>query len=52
MVHFDIPLNQISLTKNGIFNKGLIETYRSQLDDLLQFHQVKRSFNHFDKFFI
>jgi hypothetical protein len=31
-------------------SKGHIEVYRASVDELLQFHQIKRDFNHFDKF--
>jgi hypothetical protein len=37
-------------TQNKDFNKGHIEVYRALVDGLFQFHQLKRNFNHFDKF--
>src|SRR3954468_23805057 len=52
VIIFDLPLDQIIFTQNKVFSKGHNETYHSQLDDLLQFHQVERSFNHFDKFYL
>jgi hypothetical protein len=33
-------------------NKGHIEVYRASVDELLQFHQLKRNFNHFEKFYL
>jgi hypothetical protein len=37
-------------TQNKVINKGHIEVYHVLVDELLQFHQLKRNFNHFDKF--
>jgi hypothetical protein len=39
-------------TQNKVVNKGHVEVYRTSVDELLQFHQLKRSFNHFDKFYL
>jgi hypothetical protein len=39
-------------TQNKGFNKGHIEVYRASVDELLQFHQLKRNFNHFDKLYL
>jgi hypothetical protein len=39
-------------TQNKVVNKGHIEVYRTSVDELLQFHQLKRSFNHFDQFLL
>jgi hypothetical protein len=37
-------------TQNKVVNKGHVEVYRTSVDELLQFHQLKRSFNHFESF--
>jgi hypothetical protein len=39
-------------TQNKVVNKGHVEFYRTSVDELLQFHQLKRSFNHLDKFYL
>jgi hypothetical protein len=39
-------------TQNTVVNKGHVEVYRTSVDELLQFHQLKRCFNHFDKFYL
>jgi hypothetical protein len=39
-------------TQNKVVNKGHVEVYRALVDELLQFHQLKRNFNHFDKFYL
>jgi hypothetical protein len=39
-------------TQNKVVNKGHIEVYCTSVNELLQFHQLKRSFNHFDKFYL
>jgi hypothetical protein len=39
-------------TQNKVVNKGHVEVYRTSVDELLQFHQLKRSFNHFDRFYL
>jgi hypothetical protein len=39
-------------TQNKVFNKGHIEVYRALVDELLQFHQLKRNSNHFDMFYL
>jgi hypothetical protein len=39
-------------TQNKGFHKGHIEVYRDSVDELLEFHQLKRNFNHFDKFYL
>jgi hypothetical protein len=35
---------------NKVVSKGQVEVYHASVDELLQFHQLKRNFNHFDKF--
>jgi hypothetical protein len=35
-----------------VINKGHVEVYRTSVDELLQFHQLKRNLNHFDKFYL
>jgi hypothetical protein len=39
-------------TQNKFVNKGHVEVYRTLVDELLQLHQLKRGFNHFDKFYL
>jgi hypothetical protein len=39
-------------TQKKVVNKGHVEVYRTSVDELLQFHQIKRSFNHFDKSYL
>jgi hypothetical protein len=39
-------------TQNMVVSKGHVEVYHTLIDELLQFHQLKRSFNHFDKFYL
>jgi hypothetical protein len=39
-------------TQNKVVNKGHVGVYRTLVDELLQFHQLKRNFNHFDKFYL
>jgi hypothetical protein len=39
-------------TQNKVVNKGHVEVYRASVDELLQFHLLKRNFNHFDKFYL
>jgi hypothetical protein len=39
-------------TPNKVVNKGHVGVYRTSIDELLQFHQLKRKFNHFDKFYL
>jgi competence protein ComGC len=39
-------------TQNKDFKKGHIEVYRALVDELLQFHQLKRNSNHFDIFYL
>jgi hypothetical protein len=34
------------------FNKGHVEVYHAQVDELLQFHQLKWNSNHFDSFYL
>jgi hypothetical protein len=41
----------ISTQKKG-FHKGHIEVYRDSVDEQLEFHQLKRNFNQFDKFYL
>jgi hypothetical protein len=38
----------INSTQNKGLIKGHIEVYRAPIDELLQFHQLKWNFNHFD----
>jgi hypothetical protein len=38
-------------TQNSVVSKGHVEVYRTSVNELLQFHQLKRNFNHFDKFY-
>jgi hypothetical protein len=37
-------------SQNKGFSKGHIGVYHALVDDLLQFHQLKWNFNHFDMF--
>jgi hypothetical protein len=39
-------------TQNSVVNKGHVEVYHTLVDELLLFHQLKRNFNHFDKFYL
>jgi hypothetical protein len=39
-------------TQNKVVNKGHVEVYRTSVDELLLFHQLKRNFNHSDKFYL
>jgi hypothetical protein len=39
-------------TQNKVVNKGHVEVYRASVDELLQFHQLKGNFYHFDKFYL
>jgi hypothetical protein len=34
------------------FSKGHVEVYRASVDEILQFHQLKMNFNHFDKLYL
>jgi hypothetical protein len=40
----------INSTQNKGFNKGHTEVYRASVDELFQFHQLKRNLSHFYKF--
>jgi hypothetical protein len=50
--HSSLLVVVIISTQNKVVNKGHVEIYRTSVDELLQFHQLKRSFNHFDKFYL
>jgi hypothetical protein len=50
--HSSLLVVVIISTQNKVINKGHVEVYRTSVDELLQFHQLKRSFNHFDKFYL
>jgi hypothetical protein len=39
-------------TQNNSFNNCHVGVYRTSVDELLLFHQLKRNFNHFDKFYL
>jgi hypothetical protein len=39
-------------TQINSFNKCNVGVYRTSVDELLLFHQLKRNFNHFDKFYL
>jgi hypothetical protein len=40
------------ISTQKVVNKGHVEVYRASVDELLQFHQLKGNFNHFDKFYL
>jgi hypothetical protein len=50
--HSSLSVVIIISTQNKVVNKGHVEVYRTSVDELLQFHQLKRNFNHFDKFYL
>jgi hypothetical protein len=50
--HSSLLVVVIISTQNSVVNKGHVEVYRASVDELLQFHQLKRNFNHFDKFYL
>jgi hypothetical protein len=50
--HSSLLIVIITSTQNKVVNKGHVEVYRTSVDELLQFHQLKRNFNHFDKFYL
>jgi hypothetical protein len=50
--HSSLLIVVIISTQNKVVNKGHAEVYRTSVDELLQFHQLKRSFNHFNKFYL
>jgi hypothetical protein len=50
--HSSLIVIIIIFTQNKVVSKGHVGVYRTLVDELLQFHQLKRSFNHFDKFYL
>jgi hypothetical protein len=50
--HSSLLIVVIISTQNKVVNKGDHGVYRTSVDELLQFHQLERNFNHFDKFYL
>jgi hypothetical protein len=50
--HLSLLAVVIISTQNMFVNKGHVEVYRTSVDELLQFHQLKKNFNHLDKFYL
>jgi hypothetical protein len=50
--HSSILIVVIISTQNKVVNKGHVGVYRTLVDELVQFPQLKRNFNHFDKFYL
>jgi hypothetical protein len=50
--HSSLLVVVIISTQNRVVNKGHVRVYRTSVDELLLFHQLKRNFNHFDKFYL
>jgi hypothetical protein len=50
--HSSLLIVVIISIQNRVVNKDHVEVYRTLVDELLQFHQLKKSFNHFDKFYL
>jgi hypothetical protein len=50
--HLSLLVVVITSTQNSAVKKGHVEVYRASVDELLQFHQLKRNFNHLEKFFL
>jgi hypothetical protein len=51
-LHSSLLIFVIFSTQNRVFNKGHVGVYRTSVDELLLFHQLKRNYNHFDKFYL
>jgi hypothetical protein len=50
--HSSLLVVVIISTQNKVVKKGHVGVYRTSVDELLQFHQLKRNFNQFDKFYL
>jgi hypothetical protein len=48
--HLSLLVGVTITTQDKDFIKGHIEVYGTLIDELLQFHQLKRNSNHFDLF--
>jgi hypothetical protein len=49
---YSLLTNVIISTQNKDFIQGHIEVYRTLIDELLQFHQLKWNSSHFDLFYL
>jgi hypothetical protein len=48
--HSTLLIIVIISTQNMVVNNGHVEVYHASIDELPQFHQLKRNFNNFEKF--